>query len=479
MFVGVKCDVALFRTRFNDTHDLIQKFRGVNNATLTYNAPVDFMEAGLIDNSKWDYWHVDIPFNYSNDEATPPVVNGTHIGANHGQPCAINVYCQNHGKTYADIGSLWQDQAGIKFTLIRVSDQDVLQFVSENVGESECKYNFIKTITGALTYISHGQNTTDIKIEKQFAGYLSRSNKYTLKKIYVYKDGAWMPLFGGAECEMAEIREEYDVVNPATVAEGLRAKRPQNGYTDNVDLSHYGKAMVKIKNVYRIMPDGAVVCMFDLEKVMNVHILSHMGLMYQEKLDAYGGGVFRIIPKTKPLDCPEGVFDFTKPVALYGKPFPAKKNITPEYFENPDSPPDRVIDMFKDMQGNYKLGFACGFLPLFDCAPEIRKNNLASAVNVKGTRKVYPNAAYGNIDKVKGVAYKKFFTMKDDNPVYTISHDGKRYIYANVIKQGTTTLPINSRVKLIDMGGDVTWYQDCNSLTITATNGHALFVTEE
>lgn len=478
MYVAINCDVAFFRTKFNDTHDLVQKFRGVNNATLTYNAPVDFMEAGLIDNSKWDYWHVDIPFNYSNDEATPPLVNGTHIGANHGQPCAVIVFSENHGKSPADIGSIWQDEAGVKFTLIRLDDENSMQFVSENVGESECAYKFVKNVTGALKYISHGQNTADIKVEKQYCGYLSRSNKYTLKKIFTYKDGKWSPLFGGAECEMAEIREEYFVINPATVGDALRQNRPPNGYTDNVDLSHYGKAMVQIKNVYRVMPDGTILCMFDLEKLMDVHVLNHMGVMYQEKLDIYGGGVCRIIPKTKPIDCEEGVFDFTKPVALYGKPFPKRKNISPEYFENPDFPPDRVIDLFRDKEGKTKLGFACGYLPLFDCAPEIRKNNLASAVNIKFTRKVYPNAAYGDIDKLKGIAYKKFFAMAEENPVYTISHEGKTYIFANFIKAGKTTLPIDSRVKVIDKGGDVEWYQDCNSLTISGAEGTALFVTE-
>ena len=71
MFISASGDVALVRTKYNDTHDLVQKFRGVNNQSIYYNAPVDFMEAGLIDNSKWDYWHIDIPFNISNDEATP------------------------------------------------------------------------------------------------------------------------------------------------------------------------------------------------------------------------------------------------------------------------------------------------------------------------------------------------------------------------------------------------------------------------
>ena len=55
MFVGLHNDIVLFRTPINSTHDLVQKFRGFNNTTINHNAPIDFMEAGLIDNSKWDY----------------------------------------------------------------------------------------------------------------------------------------------------------------------------------------------------------------------------------------------------------------------------------------------------------------------------------------------------------------------------------------------------------------------------------------
>lgn len=478
MFVTINNDFVLFRTPFNVTHDLVQKFRGINNQTLTYNAPVDFAEAGLIDNSKWDYWHIDILFNVSNDEATPPFVNGTHIGANHGQPCAVNVYSQNHQKTFADIGSLWQDDNGVKFTLIRVVDQNVLQFLSENQGENECAYKFITTINGDLNYVSHGENQQPIKIAKQYRGYLSRSNKYISKKVFVYKDGNWQPFFGSSTCDYAEIREEYDVINPATVAEDLREKRPINGYVCEVDLSNYGKPMLNMKLTYRVMPDGTVLSLFDIKKLMNVDFHHYIGVMYQEKLDVYGGGAYRCIPKTKPVDCEEGVFNFNKPVALYGKPFPNNKHLSPEYFANPDSPPDRVIDLFKDSNGEFKLGFACGFLPLFDCQPEIRKNNLQCAVHIKHTRKAYPMAGYGSINTIKGVGYKKFFIPQNGNVVYTIPYEDKNYIYADFITHGNLKLPIDSRVTLIEKGDDVEWIQDCSSLTVTGKDTYAVFVQE-
>ena len=476
MFIAIHNDFILVRTPFNSTHDLVQKFRGINNQTLTYNAPIDFAEAGLVDNSKWDYWHIDKFFNVSSDEATPTFTNGTHIGANHGQPCAVSVCSQNHQKTFADIGSLWQDQAGVKFTLIRVVDQNVLQFVSENQKENKNDYLFVKKITGNLIYLENGKDNKTIIVQKQHNGYLSRSNRYKEKKVFVYDNGEWSPFFGAINCEMAEIREVYDIINPATVAEDLRKNRPENGYSNNLDLSQFGEPMITFNLTYRIMSDGTILSLFDVENLTNVNLHHYFGVMFQEKLDAYGGGVFRIIPNTKPMDCEEGVFDFTKPVALYGKPFPNTKHVTPEYFANADCPPDRIIDLFKDANQNFKLGFACGFLPLFDCQPQVRKNNLDCAVHIKHTRKGYPMAAYGSISKLKGVGYKKFFIPQNGTPVYTIPYEKEEYIYIDFIKEDTVKIPITQGVKVLQKTDGVEWFQDCSTLTVTGKNGYALFI---
>ena len=44
------------RTEFNNQFYLIQKFRGIDNSSLLYNNPVDFMESGLMYKYKRDYW---------------------------------------------------------------------------------------------------------------------------------------------------------------------------------------------------------------------------------------------------------------------------------------------------------------------------------------------------------------------------------------------------------------------------------------
>lgn len=69
----------VIQTEFDDKFFLIQKFRGVDNTSLFFNNPVDFMESGLMHKGKCDYWHIDIPFAINTDEAVPAFVNGEFI----------------------------------------------------------------------------------------------------------------------------------------------------------------------------------------------------------------------------------------------------------------------------------------------------------------------------------------------------------------------------------------------------------------
>ena len=62
MLVCAVKDVVLFRTQFNEQYDLIQKFRGLDYS-VKYNHPIDYMESGLMQRNKWDYWHIDKPFS--------------------------------------------------------------------------------------------------------------------------------------------------------------------------------------------------------------------------------------------------------------------------------------------------------------------------------------------------------------------------------------------------------------------------------
>ncbi|MBQ7033416.1 MAG: hypothetical protein IJN25_07150 [Clostridia bacterium] len=481
MFVCMAKYQLLVQTPYSETYDLVQKFRGMTITHGSFNDPVDFMEAGLIRRDKWDCFHLDVPFAISNDEAVPCIINGIWHGAGHGYPCCVALYAPRHDKTVADVGSVWKDDAGVTFTLLRIPNEDYLVFVSENIGTLE-DYKFVLHITGKLTYVSSGAHTAPIPAgEEQKTVYLVRAYKFTKKRVIVIQDGKERILFGSAHCDSARIEEEYEIRNPATVAPALTAARPLGGFSEQPDLGDYGETMLIHRMNYHLLPDGTILCDFNHEKTMSgVRFERWLGAMYQEKLDVYGGGIHRRVPKTLPLVCSDGTFDFNTPISLDPGIYPeGKPYITREFWATPDSPPDRVVDYFRDAAGHDRLGFACGYLPVYDGVPEKRLQHLTHAGLLNSTRKVYPTFMDGDLTKVRGIAYKKYFVQSTDRAsFYTITFEGKTYVYVDFIEEKTLEIPCSGAVSLYEKSNDVSYEVENSTIIVKGTNGYAVFICE-
>ncbi len=478
MLVCVYQGFAVIRTPFDEKYDLIQKFRGMENDSIRYNKPIDFMEAGLMQKDKWDYWHIDVPFALNTDEAVPAFVNDCFIGANHGHHGAVAVRAPKHGKTVKDVGSFWVDESGVKFTLLRVENEDWLLFISENE-RTTTDYKFNVKINGTLTYLENGENTENIISSTYHAEDLRRAIRHKKKQAVAFKDGEEYIIRGETNCDYVELQEEYDIINPATVAEALRSKRPKGGYERQPDLADFGEPMLACKLVYRIVEDGTVLILFDYERLMDVHFQRYMGLMYQEKIDVYQGGIYRYLPKTLPFETQEGRFDFSDRVPLVGKPYPKSFPITKEYWSDEKYPCERAVDYFCDVNGTDKLAYASGFLPVYDGVPSVRRENLTNVVSLKFTRKHYPTFMNGDLSKVKGVGYKKYFIpQKDKASVYSVEFDGKTYLYADFFKQEVLELPINGKISLIEKGEGIAYEIQNDVLKINGEKGGIAFVIE-
>lgn len=478
MYVGITKDIALFRTPFSDEYDLVQKFRGVAELGTNFNNPVDFTESGLIRLDKWDVWHIDIPFAYSTDEAPCINVNNKHLGANHALHCAVSIYAPSHDKTVADIGSIWKDDEGTKWTLTSVKE-DALAFVSENIGESKEKYAFKDHIASKLIYVGNGKNKSPIDADvESWKSAFAPIIRHTKRKIVAYIDGKPKVVNRAMECDYAEIHEEYDIVNPVSMLESLSKSRPRGGYKTPF-YPAMGDTMITTKWIYRIEDDGTILCDFTIKKVMDIDISIVRGAMFQEKLDTYGGGVYRYTPKTKPLKTPEGTFDFSLPCDTAPGPYPNKFNIVPQFWENANNPPDRIVDYFRNREGKDCLGFACGYLPVLDGVAKIRKNCLESAVLVSSGRKAYPIFMSGDIETAHGIAYRKYFQMpKDRASVYIIPYGGKRYIYMDFFENKTLIVPTRGNIALYEKSNNVEYKIEDDVITATADKGYALFICD-
>lgn len=482
MIVSKLSNWLCFRTSFNDEYDIIHQYVNLDGCPVSRNDHVDYLSSCLAPKDHTDMWNAPIVLSTSSDEDPPVIINGAWIGGGHGHPGAVTVYAPNHGKTLKDVGAVYVDGKGMKFTLFRIFNSDYLGIISQNIGESVCKYKFDMDVKDKLTYLLSGDSTSDIApIEQTPRMYLYSANRMLDKKIVVHKDGKARTTLGSAECDFGEIHEHYQIINPATVAPVLTAERPDNGYKHTPDMSLIGEPMLDLDYVMRVDPDGAMMIEFDVKKLMDVDFSRFMGMMYQEKKDVYGGGIHRFLSHVKPFELNGKVYDFSTPLALRGGDYPDAYEPNVGDFDNPDTPFDRIVDYFRDKDGNDKLGFACGFLPVYDGVPEIRKKHLDKAILIYKTRKAYPYFANGNnVGSFKGVAYKKFFDVKDKNKasVYDITFKGKKYIYFDIFEENTLTFDVKGSVTPFDITGDISYEIKDGKITVSATKGHAVFIED-
>ncbi len=473
MFIRKFIGIATIITSFNEEYDIVHQFRNMDGGALCRNNPVEFNNVSIKNKATGQGTYI----AQASDEASPCQVNNDFIGGNHGQADAILVYSPAHGKTLSDVGAIYQDNNGVKFTLVRVTNDDYLLFISENVGESITKFKFVRNICGDLAYLSNGLNTDGVKVTEQTERvYLSSAIRHKQRKLVGYVGGKPRTVEATLECDYAEIIEEYDIINPATVAPALTAERPKGGYTKEFSLADFGKPMVNHKMTYRFTPDGTVLCDFEVTALGDTKIERFFAVMHQGFYNLYGGINHRYIPKLKPFTTDEGTFDFSKPYPLSGAPFPNSICPENEYFENLDSPTERFVDYSKDADGNLKLAFAMGYLPVFDGAPEIRKK-INSPIYIIRTRKGYPHFMDGEFTHARGVAYKRYFFADKNSSVYAIPYDNKKYIYFDFFESNTLTYPVSGKVTPFEIK-NAEYKIENGILTVSANKGFAVFIEE-
>ena len=433
-------DLAV-RTTFSERYDLLQIMRGLESVP-GQNSPVDFRLAALCDKEQTDIWHADRVLAFSTDECPPLVINGEDIGGNHGQPCQIRVTAPAHNLSAKDTGSYWKDESGLGFTLIKTESRDTLLFLSDNIGSSETDYRFADRITGCLTPVD--ADSAVIVPQRQECGIqLTPAIRHTECKALYFKDGESAEIINEVkDCERVEIREAYEIINPATVAEAVRSARSRGEILPPLNI---GKTLARMSLVYRFEDDGTVIIETDTEALGDAKIDCCLGIMHQLKCDAFGGGVSRYIPGLKPVTQCGKTYDFSHPYKTRRDTMPERLLLTSDTWLDPDAPPDRQIDFLSDVNGRRVVGFASGFFPVLDGEPMYRSRHITEAGTLVKSCKSYPTFMGGELNTqrarerrgdalgfthIRGVAYRKYFTPTyDDAVIYTIPYNEEEYVY--------------------------------------------------
>ncbi len=444
-------DLAV-RTAFSERYDLLQIMRGLESVP-GQNSPVDFRLAALCGKEQMDIWHADRVLAFSTDECPPLVINGEDIGGNHGQPCMIRVTVPAHNLSAKDIGSFWKDETGLGFTLMKTESRDTLLFLSDNIGASETDYRFADRITGCLKPVD--ANAAKIVPLCQESGIqLTPAIRHTERKVLYFKDGKTAEIISEVKgCEHIEIREAYEIINPATVAEAIRSAKSKGKITPPLNV---GKAIARMNLVYRFEDDGTVIIETDAEALGDAKIDCCLGVMHQLKCDAFGGGVSRYIPGLKPITQCGKTYDFSRPYTTRRDTMPERLLLTSDTWLNPDAPPDRQIDFLSDANGRKAVCFASGFLPVLDGEPSYRSRHITEAGTLVQSCKSYPTFLGGELNaqrvregrgdvlgfsRIRGAVYRKYFTPAcDDAVMYTIPYNNEEYVYMDHFADGPRRL---------------------------------------
>lgn len=503
MDLSVSGDEIVFRTPYSDAFDLIQVMRGVGEGMADTNHPVDFRLAGLQRKGHGDIWHADRVLAFSTDECTPLVINGEDIGGNHGHPCGVRVCAPRHGKTCRDVGSLWRDEAGVSWTLLRVESPDRLLLLSENIGPSKEAYDFADRVTGIMRCTESGQEQT-IRPEAQDGGVqLTPAIRHTRREKTCLQGGVWREVTGThTGVREARLTEEYEVINPATVAEAIRQNRPPAGYEVQPSLAR-GEAMVRCRMTYRVLSDGTILCDFDHLLLRPVRFTWYLGIMYQEKCDLYGGGIWRYIPKLLPLADGKRRYDFSLPLSTVQGKLPRSLLLSPDTWADPLSPPDRQLDLIAREDGTYAAAFAGGFLPVLDGAPEKRRACITDAGEIVASGKTYPTFAGGKentrraqaasvpggprgqcFESLRGTGYRKYFRPEPGKNavLYDVALDEATYVYMDFFSPDVQRLSyplLKGRgAALLERGGDLTYRLTDSAIEAEGKKGYAVFKLE-
>ncbi|MBM4046902.1 MAG: hypothetical protein FJ279_17495, partial [Planctomycetes bacterium] len=198
------------------------------------------------------------------DDSTPWNINGTYIGANHGCSDVRELTCNNHGRKPSDLGSEWEDDAGAKFYLIKILDDNRLWFLPRNLGKGGI-WQFRTVISGSsLKSKARGAALTfsDNRMAQLRPACRIKKQEYLLDGKTPLKDGE------PASCDHLDVVEEYGIINPASLLDDI-IRHP--GQERDFAADHLA-AVIHNHIVYRFHPNGATVIYYTAKALQEFRI---------------------------------------------------------------------------------------------------------------------------------------------------------------------------------------------------------------
>lgn len=368
-----------------------------------------------------------------NDDVAPMRMDGTTIGANHGYQKS-NLTLVGHGKTVADIGSVWTS-GGKQYVIVDIVSNDVLSITSRSDNRAFA--------LDTLTHVSGASNTasftpTATESEQWYPAIRDR-------KLNCFVDDSQIDLSVDDTYNFKDtvsFLESYSIMKKSDIVEWLITNAGQDHANYNAVPAY------TVSFGYTFDHECGCTIYFGGVGRKTVDLVDQM-ITQSIQLAQGNGVVYNYIPKAAEFTEGGFTYNFSQLENLYAKNPSVPLYLTAMRQEAGTNPIDRVVML------NDQVGYATGYLPILDAAPDVRPTNASRKyLEIRnGSLKLYPrlidSASITQInegDAFAAIAYRKYFKRSTDRTCkYVVRSECGDYLYLDwhAAKTDEIELPVD------------------------------------
>ena len=352
-----------------------------------------------------------------NDDVAPMRLDGTTIGANHGYQKS-NLTLAGHGKTVADIGSVWSS-GGKQYVIVDIVSTSVLSVTSRADNSAYA--------ISELTHVSGASNTAS------FTPTATSSTQWYPairdRKLTCFVENVKIDLTQDATYSFkntVKFLESYSIMKKSDIVEWLITNKGQNHMNYNAVPAY------TVNFGYTFDHECGCTIYFGGVGRKTVDLVDQM-ITQSIQLAQGNGVVYNYIPKAVEFTAGGFTYNFSQLENLYSKNPSTPLYLTTARQETETSPIDRIVML------NDQVGYATGYLPVLDAAPSIRPTNASNKyLEIRnGSLKLYPrlidSASITKIndgDSFAAIAYRKYFKRSTERTCkYVVRSEMGDYLY--------------------------------------------------
>ena len=337
-----------------------------------------------------------VTIRVNGDDVAPVRMMGATIGANHGYSRS-NLTVAGHGKTNADVGSVWTDGTN-QWVIVQINSTSVIGVTcrTANTGFSSS--------LPALTHVSGAMNTASFTPTSTTSVQWYPMLKNHSVKLYADGNQITNTTIDSGYDESLKVVESYDLMEKSDIVEWLIL----NGGEEVT--SYDATSALNVNHVHNFDVNGSDTLYSNFFTYKALNAAQDLMFTQSARLTPNIDGLIKYyVPRSIPFVHESVNYDFSIPSSAEGLVLTNRIDFTVAKTEVGKAVPDRLV-MF-----NNTIGYAVGYLPILDADPSVRNSLTSKGIQISQfDAKVYPYLVDGLTTLEAGanyscVAYRKYF----------------------------------------------------------------------